>query len=178
MGDDGIPRTEQADVAIRDLVGVADRAQPQRAARHRFLDVVHRRQAVAQAAGQDHGVAMPAPTAFVLHLESAGRASQRGHRGLLEGRAVDRRLLAHARQQGGAGDALGKAWAVVGLGDPARAAVAGIQHQASPVQASQVGGRCQSGGPPADHEYIHRCVPRRVHHIVPAMASGHHRHAP
>ena len=30
----------------------------------------------------------------------------------------------------------------------------------------------------ADHEYIHWSVPRRVHHIVPAMASGHHRHAP
>src|SRR4051794_2090990 len=117
-------RSEHADALVRCLVAVADRAEADRAMRDAVAQAFRLRLRVDQPRREQHGAG-----ANLAFIKSCGKAAilapQLAHAAAYEVGAVALRLLAQAREQRAAVDAL-EARIIVALGDQRRAALAGV----------------------------------------------------
>src|SRR5690606_18934109 len=86
--------------------------------------------------------------------QTVGRAAQLVNRARRNLAIHVRELGAHAFKQVGAADAIGKTGIIVGQGNQACPAVAGIDQQDIPVESAQINGGGESGGPATDDEAI------------------------
>ncbi len=117
---------------------------------------------------------LPDAAPFLLdrRLEvAAGRLAQPGHAPGHDIHAVAPGVPALARQDLGAGDALGEEGDVVAGGDPGGARRALVHHQEAALEARQVQGRGQPRRPAAHHQAV-QDLPAPLRHRISFLSAG------
>ena len=146
---------DHADLLVGHLIAVADRAVADQAAGERLVVklLVHRRPAVGDSGGEQH-LARDHRAFAPFGLEALLDDVEPGDPAGDDRGAVFLRLLLHPLDQLLAGNAVGIAGMVVGAGDPARPALAGVDQLGGEVEAGEVDGGGQPGGAAADDQAV------------------------
>ena len=160
LGDAVAVAADHADLLVGDLIAVADRAIADQPARQRLVVqlLVHRRAAVGDAGGEQHGARLAEPEPQVAQKPLVVRSS-RVTNSCSIGAPYLLRLLAHPPDQFLARDPVGKAGMVARARDPRGAALAAIDHQDVEMEAREIDRGGQPGGAAADDQAVEMVQP-------------------